>query len=208
MKTSHFLEKQHIYRDYRFNPRTCLIVVHSDGMSNFSSYFLSLRFFRKAMSLLRRAFPLTSFILETVRSLSSTNHHSIQSTDFSTMSTTPKKPDATTGSQGEALPSKAPTSSDNANHRYEIIERGQLHTLSYRCYFRDTQTNTIVSPFHDIPLVNEDYTKSNGSQDVTIYNMVVEVPRWTNAKMEINKQLKMNPLVQDVKNGLLIFSSE
>ncbi|CAF1577336.1 unnamed protein product [Adineta ricciae] len=153
------------------------------------------------MSLLRRAFPLTSSILETVRSLSSINHHSIQSTNFSIMSTTPKKPDATTGSQGEPLPSKEPTSSDNANRRYEIIERGQLHTLSYRCYFRDTQTNTIVSPFHDIPLVNEDYTKSNENQNVTIYNMVVEVPRWTNAKMEINKQFKMNPLVQDVKNG-------
>jgi nucleosome-remodeling factor subunit len=31
--------------------------------------------------------------------------------------------------------------------------------------------------------------------------MVVEVPRWTTAKMEINKQLKLNPLVQDIKNG-------
>lgn len=34
-----------------------------------------------------------------------------------------------------------------------------------------------VSPFHDIPLVanNEQHT----------FNMVVEVPRWTNAKMEV-----------------------
>ncbi|CAF4622585.1 unnamed protein product, partial [Rotaria sp. Silwood1] len=45
------------------------------------------------------------------------------------------------------------------------------------------------------------YTSSPRNQADTIYNMVVEVPRWTNAKMEINKQLKMNPLVQDVKSG-------
>lgn len=115
------------------------------------------------------------------------------------MSTAPKKPDPNTGSQGEAPASKAPDSNDNENRRYEIVERGQLHTLNYRCYFRDTQTKTIVSPFHDIPLINEQSSKEN--QTEIIYNMVVEVPRWTNAKMEINKQFKLNPLVQDVKNG-------
>jgi hypothetical protein len=117
------------------------------------------------------------------------------------MSTTPKKPDTNTGSQGAPLASKAPQSDDNENRRYEVVERGQLHTLNYRCYFRDVQTKSIVSPFHDIPLVNEQYSLSNGNQGETIYNMVVEVPRWTNAKMEIHKQSKLNPLVQDVKNG-------
>jgi hypothetical protein len=117
------------------------------------------------------------------------------------MSTTPKKPDTNTGSQGAPLASKAPQSDDNENRRYEVVERGQLHTLNYRCYFRDVQTKSIVSPFHDIPLVNEQYSLSNGNQGESIYNMVVEVPRWTNAKMEINKQLKLNPLVQDIKNG-------
>ena len=35
-----------------------------------------------------------------------------------------------------------------------------------------------VSPFHDIPLyANETHT---------ILNMIVEVPRWTNAKMEVS----------------------
>ncbi len=92
-------------------------------------------------------------------------------------------------------------SSDNAVTQYEIVERGQLHTLNYRAYFRDVKTNTIVSPFHDIPLVNEQYTSSGDSQGNVIYNMVVEVPRWANAKMEINKQLKLNPIVQDVKSG-------
>ena len=30
--------------------------------------------------------------------------------------------------------------------------------------------------------------------------MIVEIPRWTNAKMEINLKTKMNPILQDV-NG-------
>ncbi|CAF1324888.1 unnamed protein product [Rotaria sordida] len=95
----------------------------------------------------------------------------------------------------------ASQSNDNEIQRYELVERGQLHTLNYRCYFRDIKTKTIVSPFHDIPLVNEHYTPPTGNPTDTIYNMVVEVPRWTNAKMEINKQLKMNPIVQDIKSG-------
>lgn len=34
-----------------------------------------------------------------------------------------------------------------------------------------------ISPFHDIPLFANEGNK--------IFNMVVEVPRWTNAKMEV-----------------------
>jgi len=117
------------------------------------------------------------------------------------MSGTPNLPNVNTGTQGIPPASVAPQASDNANKRYEIVERGQLHTLNYRSYFLDTQTQSIVSPFHDIPLVNEQYTALNAAQGNVVYNMVVEVPRWTNAKMEINKQLKLNPIVQDVKSG-------
>ena len=35
--------------------------------------------------------------------------------------------------------------------------------------------------------------------------MVVEVPRWSNAKMEINLKEKLNPVKQDVKKGKLRF---
>ena len=35
--------------------------------------------------------------------------------------------------------------------------------------------------------------------------MVVEVPRWTNAKMEIDLKGKFNPIKQDVKKGKLRF---
>ena len=33
--------------------------------------------------------------------------------------------------------------------------------------------------------------------------MVVEVPRWTNAKMEIDLKSGLNPIKQDVKKGKL-----
>ena len=117
------------------------------------------------------------------------------------MSTTAKVPDVDTGAQGQPMASKAPQSSDNENRRYEVVQRGQLHTLNYRCYFRDTQTKALVSPFHDIPLVNEQHSPPNAQPTDLVYNMIVEVPRWSNAKMEINKQLKMNPIVQDIKSG-------
>ena len=57
------------------------------------------------------------------------------------------------------------------------------------------QNGSVVSPFHDIPLFAD---QNNG-----ILNMVVEVPRWTNAKMEISKEEPFNPIKQDVKKGRL-----
>lgn len=35
--------------------------------------------------------------------------------------------------------------------------------------------------------------------------MIVEVPRWTNAKLEISKEQKLNPIIQDTKKGKLRF---
>lgn len=36
-----------------------------------------------------------------------------------------------------------------------------------------------VSPFHDIPLF--------ANEEKTIFNMIVEIPRWTNAKLEVRQ---------------------
>lgn len=54
---------------------------------------------------------------------------------------------------------------------------GQPHTLEYRCYVeKDGQP---ISPFHDIPLY--------ANEQQTILNMVVEIPRWSNAKQEVGR---------------------
>ena len=80
---------------------------------------------------------------------------------------------------------------------YVQVERGQLNTTDYRLFIKDTQTDTFVSPFHDIPLLHD--------REKNIFNVLIEIPRWSNAKMEINKKDTLNPISQDVKNGKLRF---
>lgn len=74
---------------------------------------------------------------------------------------------------------------------FTIEERGAANSPDYRVFFKNDQ-GQIISPFHDIPLKNGDH-----------FNMVVEIPRWSNAKMEIATQEKLNPIKQDVKKGKL-----
>lgn len=50
---------------------------------------------------------------------------------------------------------------------------------------------------HDIPLYAEESSKT--------VNMIIEIPRWTNAKMEINLEETLNPIKQDIKKGKLRF---
>lgn len=78
---------------------------------------------------------------------------------------------------------------------YTVRNIGAANTVEHRVFIeRDGKP---VSPFHDIPLY--------ANPEKTILNMVVEVPRWTNAKMEISKEEKLNPILQDTKKGKLRF---
>lgn len=70
---------------------------------------------------------------------------------------------------------------------------GSANTLEHRVYIE--QNGCVVSSFHDVPLFAD---ANNG-----IFNMIVEIPRWTNAKMEISKEEPFNPIKQDVKKGKL-----
>lgn len=74
---------------------------------------------------------------------------------------------------------------------YTTIERGALNTMDYRIFFQ--KEDNLVSPMHDIPMYADEPNK--------IFHMVVEVPRWTNAKMEINLKETLNPIKQDIKKG-------
>jgi len=81
---------------------------------------------------------------------------------------------------------------------YTIEERGTPNTTDYRIYYRNSSGP--ISPFHDIPLVPE------GAQpDGKIFNMVVEIPRWSNHKMEIATKEPLNPIKQDVKKEKVRF---
>jgi len=77
---------------------------------------------------------------------------------------------------------------------YSTEERGCRNSLEYRLFFKDG-SGKVVSPLHDIPMLAGE----------GVYNMVVEVPRWSNAKIEIDLKSSLNPLKQDVKKGKLRF---
>jgi inorganic pyrophosphatase len=49
----------------------------------------------------------------------------------------------------------------------------------------------VVSPFHDIPLWAD--------KSKNLVNMVVEIPRGSNPKLEISRDEPLNPIKQDVK---------
>jgi hypothetical protein len=67
----------------------------------------------------------------------------------------------------------------NAPSVYTPRKVGAPHTLEHRIYIE--KDGVPVSPFHDIPLY--------ANEQQTILNMVVEIPRWTNAKQEVRLAL-------------------
>ncbi|KAM4900244.1 inorganic pyrophosphatase 2, mitochondrial isoform 3-T3 [Sylvia borin] len=96
-----------------------------------------------------------------------------------------------------------------AMSRYGTEQRGRPNSPDYRLYFKNAD-GKYISPFHDIPLFagsKEDKeipakrSKTTGSE--VLFNMIVEVPRWTNAKMEIATEEPLNPIKHDTKKGKL-----
>lgn len=97
--------------------------------------------------------------------------------------------------------------------RYVTEKRGRLNSTDYRIYFKTTE-GKYISPFHDIPLYSVKPEENANAADMPskmqkrmgseiLFNMVVEVPRWSNAKMEIATKEALNPIKQDVKKGKL-----
>ncbi|KAK4460145.1 inorganic pyrophosphatase [Cladorrhinum samala] len=79
--------------------------------------------------------------------------------------------------------------------RYSLRRAGRPFTKDYKVYFEriNGHHKIPVSPFHDIPLYHDEEKK--------IFNMVVEVPRFTNAKFEISRTEFLNPITQDTDDG-------
>jgi len=65
-----------------------------------------------------------------------------------------------------------------------------IKKIKSKFYFFD-ENNKKISPWHDISLK---YNKN-------LYNFICEIPKWSRAKFEINKELKHNPIVQDIEDG-------
>jgi inorganic pyrophosphatase len=58
---------------------------------------------------------------------------------------------------------------------FNVRKIGSPNTLEFRAFIE--KDGTPVSPFHDVPLY--------ANEQQTVLNMVVEIPRWTNAKLEV-----------------------
>ena len=66
---------------------------------------------------------------------------------------------------------------------YSVRSVAAPHTLEHRIYIE--KDGVPVSPFHDIPLY--------ANEQQTVMNMVVEIPRWTNAKAEVRAANPSSP---------------
>jgi inorganic pyrophosphatase len=64
---------------------------------------------------------------------------------------------------------------NKATEKFTARKIGAPHTLEHRVYIE--KDGVPVSPFHDIPLY--------ANEQQTVLNMIVEIPRWTNAKQEV-----------------------
>lgn len=59
----------------------------------------------------------------------------------------------------------------------ENNEKGGDPIWSMCLYLKIEENGQVISPFHDIPLF--------ANEEKTLYNMIVEIPKWTNAKNEV-----------------------
>lgn len=91
------------------------------------------------------------------------------------------------------LLSTSPNTSSSTEYSY--VTTGSKFSKGFQQYA--TKNNQIQSYFHDIPL---DLDLRKGTA-----NVVIEIPRWSNAKFEINTKLPGNPITQDVKKGQVRF---
>ncbi|KAK4214201.1 inorganic pyrophosphatase [Rhypophila decipiens] len=93
---------------------------------------------------------------------------------------------------------------------YSLRRINRPFTTEYRIYFEQQENTTKndtdspivknsvpISPFHDIPLYHD--------MEKGILNMVVEIPRWSQAKFEISRSKSLNPIIQDQLDGELRF---
>ncbi|KAL3241256.1 inorganic diphosphatase PPA2 [Nakaseomyces bracarensis] len=79
---------------------------------------------------------------------------------------------------------------------YSHTIQGSKYSKNFKQYLK-LNNGEVGSYFHDIPVSVDTEAKT--------VNMVVEVPRWSNGKFEISKNLEFNPIVQDVKKDKVRF---
>jgi hypothetical protein len=116
-------------------------------------------------------------------------------TKFSSVSLSPRGQTTNTASQRADLVSRhfsSNTQSTTANMSYgkqpsefSVRRIGAPNTFEFRAFIeRDGQP---LSSFHDVPLY--------ANEQQTVLNMIVEIPRWTNAKLEVRHTTQLNTMM-------------
>lgn len=80
-----------------------------------------------------------------------------------------------------------------AIHNKHTKHTGELGQLDFKVFMVNHAGKTI-SPWHDVPL----YTSADKEETSIYYHMVVEIPKYSTAKLEVNKALPNNPIMQDI----------
>ncbi|ORY97615.1 inorganic pyrophosphatase [Syncephalastrum racemosum] len=75
-------------------------------------------------------------------------------------------------------------------HEYNIRQMGELGSDEFALYLEDDKGEAL-SFFHDVPL-------HPFPEDMSVYNMVVEIPRYHSHKLEIQKEIAYNPIKQKI----------
>lgn len=86
---------------------------------------------------------------------------------------------------------KAVRMSTKATAAYSSEAKGDFPSMEYRIFFKDGEKT--ISPWHDVPLYNDDGT----------LNAIIEIPKETMAKMEVATDEELTPIKQDTKKGKL-----
>lgn len=82
--------------------------------------------------------------------------------------------------------------------KVEIYTEGEHPSLDFRVFYK--YDGKRISPWHDIPM--DAGVDATGAK---LVHFICEIPLGTTAKMEVNKELKFNPIAQDTKKGALRF---
>lgn len=86
------------------------------------------------------------------------------------------------------------TQSHLSSHSYHTETVGSKYSKDFKAYLK-LPNGEIGSFFHDLPI--------NMNKREKTVQVVIEIPRWTNAKFEINKEAELNPISQDIKKDKL-----
>lgn len=88
-----------------------------------------------------------------------------------------------------------PDDSTSATPMYNLIQitdEAAKDNADFKYYFAQ-DGHGVINPLHDIPLYAD--------KEKRIFNFICEIPRWTNAKLELHTKSPLAPIVQDMKKG-------